>query len=289
MNQALITRGDSDTILSWGPKGQWSPTENRAYMWGSTHGSSHLKRILRYVESTNTWEADADGTPEIDGQNSHGYFHLAVRASDGKQYIRWYGSNKVSTRVPGGSFSAIAPIVGVQFIDWQDGCGLDWMPSLYGGAGGLVFSAGGPCQTWRESTNTWTIRQTGAADFSASVYNPEDGRVYFGKSSMWAVNADGSVVSRAAFPFAVGSDSAAGQGKLYPAANGGHMVAISSAGSIREYNPTTNAWSAQISTLPFTPSQGLYFSFSDTTHGVMCFIWITGGLVPSTTMHIWKH
>ena len=298
MSQALITRGDSDSIVSYAPRGHWHSSAKRAYFYGATHGTQRLNRIIRYVDSTNTWEADQDGAPQADGTDAHGYYHFALRSSDGQQFIRHYNSSTISQRAPGGSWSTIASFAGANFVDWNVANGIEWHPGLNSGVGGLVLSAGGIIQTWSQGTNTWTTRlqQAGiAGDYHTfSVYNPQDGLVYVGggngSTNMWRVNADGTVTQVASTPFEVGADGTGGQAFIFPAANGGKMFAVSTAGSIREYTTgTPGSWSAEISTLPFTPNGDLYFGVAVPDYGVVIFVWLSSGLTPSTTMYIWKH
>jgi hypothetical protein len=295
MTESLITRGDSDSIISYAPRGHWDSIAKEALFYGSTHGTQHLKRMIRYVDATNTWDAEEDGAPETDGADSHGYFHFALRQSDGQRFIRHYNSATVSQRSPSGSWSTIASLPGAAFVEWNVANGLEWFPEYDGGNGGLIFSGGGIVAAWQ--TNSWTtlLDQAIAGDYHTfSVYNPDDNRVYVGggngSTDMWRVDPDGTVTQVADTPFVVGASGSDGQGFIFPAANGGKMFAVSTTGSIREYTTgTPGSWSAEISTLPFTPSGDLYFGVSVSDYGAVTFTWLSGGLTPSTTMYVWRH
>jgi len=294
LTQSLITRGDSDSILSYSKNGQFDPVTRTPYFWGSTHGGLHLKRLIKYSLSANAWSADQDGVPETDGSNSHGYWHYAIRPSDGRQFHRHYASSSVSTRMPGGSWSAIASLPGTIFYDWNVGNAMAWMPALNGGSGGLVFAGSYTVYGSNATYTSWTELHSVVGlngDYHNAICVGGNGLAYFGggngSTNFWRVNANGTVTQRANLPFSVGADGAGGQGGLFTAGNG-KPIAISSSGSIREFDDTTNTWSAQIGTLPFSPDQETYFAFTMPGEGVG-FVWISGGLTPSTSMYFWKH
>lgn len=297
LTQALVTRGDTDTILSFARNSVWNPNQKRIYFYGATHGNEGLKRMLRYVDSTNTWESDGtDGSPEADGEGnpSHGYNHLAQRPSDGQQFIRHYSSENVSQRAPGGSWSALPDLPGDLFIDWVSANSLIWHPGVNSGSGGLVFMSYS-VYVLNAAMTTWTQTATGLTDqqdnHNAAVLNRTDNLVYFGGGNggnkFYRVNNDGTVTARADIPFSTGQSGADGQGALFAGGAGG-VFAVNTAGSVREFNTGTNAWSAEITTLPFSAAEDVYFHTSIDTYGVVAFTWISSGLTPSTTMHIWK-
>jgi hypothetical protein len=67
------------------------------------------------------------------------------------------------------------------------------------------------------------------------------------------------------------------------------MIAINDGtGSIREYDTSANTWSSEIDTLPFDPSEGLFFGIPVDHYGCVVFHYISSGNTPSTTMHVWK-
>jgi hypothetical protein len=298
LTQALITRGDSDHILSFARNSHWDASANRIYFYGSTHGTQRLKRMLRYVDATNTWEADQDGQPETDGQDSHGYGHFAMRPSDGQQFVRAYGSSTVYQRPPGGSpWGNTTALPGDIFINWNVGNALCWHPERNSGSGGLVFAGNNSVYGSNAALTSWALLMTSSGmngeNDNVIAYNQLDSCVYFGGGgsslNFWRVDASGTVTQRANFPFQAGDSGAGGQGGFYRStgSNKPFMVRANN-GGIYEYDHVGNAWSGPVTTLPFTPSQNIYFACPIDEYGVVAFVWIVSGFVPSTTMWLWK-
>lgn len=297
ITEQMITRGDSDSIYSYTRNGVWDPVLNRIYFWGATHGSLQLKREIRYIETSNTWEVDHDGMPMADGEQepSHGFHHFAIRPSDGRQYLRHYDSATVSTRMPGVTpWSTLASIPDTKFWNWGLSNALQWHPGINGGSGGLVFCGARSVYAHNNAIpGSWTrihdqANLMGTEYGNVSALNRTDNCVYFGgtNNAFFRVNADGTVVPRANLPEVVGTDSTS-QGCLFGGGSSGVFV-MGSSGAVYEYNVGTNTWSGQISTRPFSAFEDRYFAVSLPDHGAVGFMYIVNAFQPSTTMHIFK-
>lgn len=300
LTTSLTTNGDSDSILSYVRPAHWDPIAKRAYFYGSTHGGLYYNRIIRYIDATNTWEVDSDCAPEGCGLANnpayHGWSHFALDPSTGRQFIRHYGSSTVSTRLPGGSWTAIQPLPGTLFVDWNVANVLVFFPDMNSGAGGLIFAGTDTVYGSNSTFTSWTQLHNVAGmnvNGNVGIYDPTTQCVFFGGGSgslnHWRVAADGTVTQRADFPFAVGVDGGTGSGGYYRSTGANKPFAIRTSNEdIQEYNNATNTWTS-VSTLPFTASEDQYFAFPVDEYGVVCFVWNVGNSVtPSTTMYIWK-
>ena len=310
LTQSLLTRGDvADSIVSFAPRGCRLANQKRCYFYGGTHGNLGLERMIRYIDATNTWEPEEDDSPE-DPNNTggtlnvhHGYYRFAVRPSDGRFFLKGMGDGPVYNRPYNSGGGTVWPTLpahpGSLFDPFNVASCIEWHPGLHSRAGGLVFCGRGFCYTWSPITNTWTTRLNVAATFppnahSWSCWNPPDDAVYFGgdgNPEMWKLVADGTVTRVADVPFDVGvpfQDNPSGT--VHASTRGGRMWAMSSAGSIVDYNAIANTWGSQIATRPFTPSNGCYFGIPIWDHRVTMFVWMSGSTVnPSTTMYLFGH
>lgn len=299
MTESLMTGGTTDSIISYAKTGYWDQNLKRIYFWGYTHSDpapTKFGRRIRYISSTNTWEVDQDNIPDPAGADGHGYYHECNRPSDGRQFHRRYESNLCFTRLPASSsWTSLPNIPGSAFDSYQVANALCWHPGLNSGTGGLVFVGPNWVYALNSAMTSWSslanISNMNGPYSNGAVYNQTDGLVYFGggnvhSTKFYQIAANGTVTLKAAPPFGIGVTD--GLGPIIGGASG-NLVAISTTGSIREYNPTTNTWSAQISSLPFTTGDGDYFAVPIPEYGVIAFIVEVGGHTPSTSMYLWKH
>lgn len=301
LTTSLTTNGDSDGILSYVRPAHWDSIAKRGYFYGSTHGGLYYNRIIRYIDATNTWEVDSNCAPEGCGLDNnpayHGWSHFALRPSDGRQFIRHYGSSTVSTRLPGESWTTIQSLPGSLFVDWNVANVLIYFPDFNSGAGGLIFVGTDTVYGSNSTFTSWSeLHHEEGMNVNGNVgcYDPSTQCVFFGGGTgslkHWRVSANGTVTQRADFPFGVGVDGGQGCGGYYRSTGTTNkpFAIRTSNNDIQEYNNATNTW-ASVSTLPFAASEDQYFAFPVDEYGCVCFVWNVGNsLTPSTTMYVWK-
>lgn len=302
MNDSVINNGSADSIMSWARRGHFDPGADRAYFYGCTHNNSdsseNYNYVIRYATSTHAWVKEAINDPEpFSAGGIHGYYHHALRQSDGHQFLRQRGSANIFNRARDAAWgSATVPdLPGTLFIEWNVANALEWYPD-FGSAGALVFASTSRIYTWETGNPSWTLRGSfgGSSDNDNWIcYNRANGRMYCGGPTvMRRLDPNGTVVTCASTPFNCGASpqTSGNQGPVVSSGLAGNrMFAVNPSGfTIREYDHVGDSWpAATVGTLPFTPDLGLYFHVTVPNHGVF-FHYISGNPSPSPTMHLWR-
>jgi hypothetical protein len=308
---ALITgsAGD-DSIISWGRKCYWDAPRGRLLYYGISHNGSGslggVSRIIKYVESTNTWSVENDNVaadPNYPlGGGNHGYDQFAYRPTDGQLFIKRSKTGRVFTRTATNttnSWTELTTIPGVENWEFGTADALQWHPGLNGGSGGLVHCGPAAIYISNAAVSSWTVLRsaTGTSGLLSmqGINNQLDSNnVYIGGGSgntiMWRIAANGTLTQQGNTPvaYSVNPWPMSGAGSLFRGPGTQKPFIIRADGTINEYTFSSNSWSGTITTIPFSPDQGLYIGGPIDELNVSVFMYNTGSITPSSTMWIWK-
>ena len=204
MSASLLCGSSSGSITEYAARGHWDPVHKKIQFWGVIHDGS-FERLITWDDATNQWSFSAGAGF---GDIGHAYYHQALDPATGDLYARGYNTAQVKKKPFGGSWSNIASLNSSR----QVAGGLEWLPGLNGGTGGLAFVDGDTlshAETWNPSTNTWTNR--GSLSGLGPYHNwiaPAAGALYFGggngSSAMYRMSTNGAVTSAPSTPISAG-------------------------------------------------------------------------------------
>jgi hypothetical protein len=265
MSTALLDAGSGHSITEFSARGHWDPVHKKIQYWGQGHYAG--EKLITWDDATNQWST---GAPAGFGGIGHGYYHLAMDPATGDLYLYGYGSHNVKKKPYGGSWSSIA-----SFTGWtnQGMGGLEWLPSLNGGTGGLVFGDTLSLQTWNPATNSWTTRSstlTGIGSYHEWIVAAA-GSVYFGggngSSTVYKVSSTGSISAAPSTPVPAG----VGNGIVMRHPDGNQMLLFTQGSSGSVYRFNGSSWVSHGSH-QIGGTTNLWFGVPISDYGVILFV-----------------
>jgi hypothetical protein len=235
------------TVVEYCAKGHWDSVHKKIQFWGQGHNSD--TKLLTWDDNTNQWTAVSSQPFDGSGGSNigHAYYHMALDPATGDIYLHPYFGTTVYKKPYGSAWTTIAncPNAANQITG-----GLEWLPGLNSGAGGLCYTDAVGVWTWNPGTNTWTTRTTSLAG-TGPYHNwsaVANSNVYFGggngSTQFYRCNASGTVTEEATdTPFTGGIWAFENNSPVLPHPNGVGLLQFqnSAGGSVRYWNGTS--WS----------------------------------------------
>lgn len=277
--------GEPSINNGFGNRMLWDPVHKKLQYAGATHTGgavvSGAGGLATWDDASNTWSRETYAwSSEGPG---HSYSHIAVNTSNGDLYFRGFNSRNILRRVYGqtgqSSWQVFSTLNGIANWANQVAGALEWFPELNGGAGGLAFADELGASRSSASLTGWT-GQAGTSR-SGQYHNwaaRARGLFYFGggngSTAMYAMDANGTVTSKASTPLQAGSY---GSSMVFAHPNGADLLLFqnrATAGAIHRFDGTS--WSS-IGTHQIGVSDGIWMGCAVPDYGVMAFIKNQGG------------